>query len=123
LINLGFYGQLFVMTLYLQQFRGYSPVRAGLALLPELAMAIIGSTVSGRITARTGPRLPMLAGLTLGGAGLAGLAAAAGPGRYWLLAVPMAATGLGMSVTMPAATTAGMGSAPGGRAGLAAGTV
>jgi MFS transporter, DHA2 family, methylenomycin A resistance protein len=35
LINLGFYGQLFVMSLYFQDVRGYSALRAGLALLPE----------------------------------------------------------------------------------------
>lgn len=47
LINLGFYGELFVASLYFQEVRGYS------ALL-------------------TGPRLPMIVGLALGGAGLLG---------------------------------------------------
>ena len=35
LINLGFYGQLFAYSLYLQQIRGDSPLIAGLSLLPE----------------------------------------------------------------------------------------
>src|SRR5215469_11963288 len=35
LINLGFYGQLFVMSLYFQDIRGYSALQTGLALLPE----------------------------------------------------------------------------------------
>jgi MFS transporter, DHA2 family, methylenomycin A resistance protein len=95
LINLGFYGQLFLMSLYLQDVRGYSALTAGLALLPEAALLIVASTLSGRIMARTGPRPPMLAGLTLGGAGLLGLivagsdtsvlrAAGRAHGRGWL---------------------------------------
>ena len=55
LINLGFYGQLFVMSLYAQDIRGYPALRTGLALLPEAALLVIGSTLSGRIMARTGP--------------------------------------------------------------------
>lgn len=51
------------MTLYLQEIRGYSALLAGVALLPQMAMAVVGSTVSGWIAARTGPRLPMLIGL------------------------------------------------------------
>ncbi|MHB1802433.1 MAG: MFS transporter [Actinomycetes bacterium] len=123
LINLGFYGQLFVMSLYLQQLRGFTPLLAGVALTPELAMAVIGSTASGRVMARTGPRLPMLAGLLVGGAGLASLGAAGAHSSYWLLAVPFMAAGLGMSFVMPAATVAVMEAAPSERGGLVSGTL
>ncbi|MHB1504353.1 MAG: MFS transporter [Acidimicrobiales bacterium] len=122
-INLGFYGELFVMSLYLQQLRGFTPLRAGVALTPELAMAVIGSAASGRITARTGPRLSMLVGLVVGGAGLAGLAVAGAHSSYWLLVAPFMAAGLGMSLVMPAATTAVMEAAPPERGGIASGTL
>ena len=123
LINLGFYGELFVMSLYLQQLRGFTPLLAGVALTPELAMAVIGSAASGRITARNGPRLPMLAGLVVGGAGLAGLAVAGTHSSYWLLVAPLMAAGLGMSLVMPAATTAVMEAAPAERGGIASATL
>jgi DHA2 family methylenomycin A resistance protein-like MFS transporter len=123
LINLGFYGELFVMSLYLQQLRGFTPLRAGVALTPELAMAVVGSAASGRITARSGPRLAMLVGLVVGGAGLAGLAVAGAHSSYWLLVVPFMAAGLGMSLVMPAATTAVMEAAPPERGGIASGTL
>ena len=123
LINLGFYGELFVMSLYLQQLRGFTPLRAGVALTPELAMAVVGSAVSGRVMARSGPRLPMLAGLVVGGAGLAGLAVAGAHSTYGLLVAPLMATGLGMSLVMPAATAAAMEAAPPERGGLASGTL
>jgi DHA2 family methylenomycin A resistance protein-like MFS transporter len=122
-INLGFYGELFVMSLYLQQLRGFSALDAGMALAPEAAMAIVGSTLSGRVMARRGPRLPMLVGLTLGAAGLASLVVAGAHSAYWLLVVPFMATGLGMSLVMPAATAAVMEAAPGERGGLASGTI
>jgi MFS transporter, DHA2 family, methylenomycin A resistance protein len=123
LINLGFYGQLFLMSLYLQDVRGYSALGAGLALLPEAALLIAASTLSGRIMARTGPRLPMLAGLALGVAGLAGLLVAGAHTTYALLVLPMAAAGFGMALTMPAATAAVIEAAPADRGGIAAGVV
>lgn len=94
------------------------PLLAGVALLPQMAMAVIGSTVSGRITARTGPRLPMLIGLTPGGAGLLALMVIDAGSAYWVLVVPFIAAGLGVSLTVPAATTAVMEARPSG-AGLA----
>ncbi len=123
LLNLGFYGELFVITLYLQGHLGLSPLLAGIALLPQMAMAVVGSTASGIVMARTGPRLPMLAGLLVGAAGLFGLTAPGAHGPYAVLIVPFLAVGLGMSFTMPAATAAVMEAAPTERAGLASGTL
>ena len=54
LINLGFYGQLFAYSLYLQQVRGDSPLIAGLSLLPEAAAVPVASVLSGRLTSRRG---------------------------------------------------------------------
>jgi MFS transporter, DHA2 family, methylenomycin A resistance protein len=123
LINLGFYGQLFVMSLYLQDVRGYRALAAGLALLPEAALISIASAISGRIMARTGARLPMVSGLLLGSAGLAGLVVAGSHTAYPLLVVPMAAAGLGMALTMPAATATVIEAAPTDRGGIASGVI
>ncbi|MGE5286860.1 MAG: MFS transporter [Micromonosporaceae bacterium] len=119
LINLGFYGQLFVFSLYLQQVRGYSPVAAGGALLPEALAVPAASLLSGRVTARHGPRPTMLTGLILGGAGLLGLTIAGPRTSYGLLAMPLVAAGFGMAFTMPAATIAVVETAPAHRAGIA----
>jgi hypothetical protein len=79
LINLGFYGELFVLNLYLQRSRHYSALLAGLALLPQMGVVAAGSAASGRFTARAGsPRPTLLIGLLAGGAGLAGLVVAGG---------------------------------------------
>ena len=124
LINLGFYGELFVLNLYFQQVLHFSALLAGVALLPQMAVVAAGSALSGRFTARTGgPRTTMLIGLVVGGIGLLGLVLAQPSGGYPLLLLPLIAAGFGMSFTMPAATTAVVESAPDGRAGLASGVV
>lgn len=124
LINLGFYGELFVLSLYFQQVLGYSPLLAGVAMLPQLGVATVASTLSGRFTARMGgPRPTMLLGLCAGAGGLAGLALAGSGTPYWLLAVSMFGVGFGMAFTMPAMTTAVVDAVPAERAGLASGTV
>jgi DHA2 family methylenomycin A resistance protein-like MFS transporter len=122
-INLGFYGQLFVISLYFQHVRGWSALATGLALLPEGIFVALSSTLSGRVMGRVGPRLPMIGGLVLGGAGLAGLVIAGSGTSYPLLVPPLIAAGFGMAFTMPAATTAIIAAAPAERAGIASGVL
>ena len=63
----------------------------------------------------------MVAGLSLGSAGLFGLLVSRPGTPYWVLTAPMLAAGAGMALTMPAATTAVMDAAPASRGGAAAG--
>lgn len=101
LINLGFYGELFVATLYFQEVRGYSALLTGLALLPEAGVVSVASILSGRVMARTGPRLPMIVGLALGGAGLVGLVVAGAHTPYGLLIAPWWLQGSGWPSQCP----------------------
>ncbi|MEU6113385.1 MFS transporter [Streptomyces sp. NPDC047117] len=121
LLNTGFYGQLFVVSFYFQQYRHFPVLWAGLALLPQTAMAAVASTLAGRMTARTGPRRPMLLGLGLGALGFLGLVLAGRGTPYPALVPPLAAIGFGTALTMPAAVAAVVESAPAHRAGLASG--
>jgi MFS transporter, DHA2 family, methylenomycin A resistance protein len=123
LLNFGFYGQLFVLSLYFQLLRGYRPLIAGLMLVPQTATAIVGSTLGGRVTARTGPALPIVIGLATGVTGFAAMLFV-GPGSsYGLILLPMIAAGLGTAFTMPAATAAAIEAAPKERAGAASGVL
>ena len=54
-------GFLFLATLYLQDVRGMSALRAGLHMLPMATMMALGAVGSSRILARRGARLPMMA--------------------------------------------------------------
>src|SRR5437588_247313 len=53
-------GFLFLNTLYLQEVRGFSPLHAGLYMLPMAAMTLLFAPISGRLVGRRGPRLPLL---------------------------------------------------------------
>jgi Na+/melibiose symporter-like transporter len=59
-------GFLFLNTLYLQDARGFSPLRAGMYTLPMAAMTMLFPPISGRIVGRRGPRIPLvIAGIGL----------------------------------------------------------
>ena len=62
IMNLTFYGMIFVLSLYLQQARGYSALGTGLAYLPLMSTFIVSNVASGMVASRTGPRLPMIVG-------------------------------------------------------------
>ena len=111
------------LSLYFQHVRGYSVLVTGLALLPEGVFVALSSILSGRVTSRTGPRAPMLAGLLSGTAGFAGLIVAGPSTSYLVLVVPLVAAGFGMAFTMPAATAAIIEAAPADRAGIASGVL
>jgi MFS family permease len=55
-----YWSNLFYVPLYLQDVRGYSPVLAGLIILPMVATQGVGSMVSGQIISRTGHYNPMI---------------------------------------------------------------
>ena len=48
-LNTGFFGQLFVLALFLQRYLGYEPWLAGLALAPQACSAIVASPLGGRL--------------------------------------------------------------------------
>lgn len=122
-MNVGFYGQLFVVSFYFQQYRHYGVLLAGLAILPQTAMVAVSSALGGRLTARSGPRTPMVVGLVAGALGFLGLLTAGRTTPYAVVAVPLAAIGFGTAFTMPAAVAAVVEAAPGDRAGLASGVL
>ncbi|MFE9045675.1 MFS transporter [Streptomyces sp. NPDC007818] len=68
------YGALYILTLYFQLVLGYSPARAGTALLPLVAAAAAGTALALPATARWGPRTVLITGTTLLALGFAALA-------------------------------------------------
>jgi EmrB/QacA subfamily drug resistance transporter len=59
-------GFLFLNTLYLQDVRGLSPLRAGLCTLPMAVMTMVLPPISGRIVGTRGARIPLvIAGVAL----------------------------------------------------------
>ena len=118
ILSFGFYGELFLMSLFFQQVQHRSPFAAGLALLPQTAVISLMNFVSGQVTARRGARLPMALGLAIGGAGLLGLALVGARAALLSVVGPMLAVGVGASLAMPAMTHAAIDHTPKERAGI-----
>jgi DHA2 family methylenomycin A resistance protein-like MFS transporter len=115
----GNYGNVFVVSLFLQQQLGLAPLHAGLVFLPSAAFAIAGNLVSGRVTNRFGPRLPVVAGLLLMVVGLVALLVTTGVVSPVVTALCLVPIGLGGSVAMPAVTAVVLDGVPVERAGTA----
>jgi DHA2 family methylenomycin A resistance protein-like MFS transporter len=122
-INLAYYGSLFALALHLQRTYHFGSLATGLALVPQTAATIIGTWFGGNLNRRYGPRRPMQVGLPAGIAGLVTVGLPSTHVPYPVLILPMAASGLGISFSMVAATTAVVEAAPSGQAGIASGVL
>lgn len=123
LLNFGIYGQVFVLSLYFQQLRHFSALATGMMLLPFAGVTVVGPPVTGRLTARFGPRAVMIAGQIMAAAGTA-ILALAGPHTSYLMLVPgLFLLGMGFAATMPSLTAAVMLAAPKQYAGIASGVL
>jgi DHA2 family methylenomycin A resistance protein-like MFS transporter len=118
ILSFGFYGELFLMSLFFQQVQHRSPLATGLALLPQTAVISLMNFVSGQVTARRGARLPMVLGLGVGGLGLGLLSLVQLRTPLGAIVGPMLAMGVGASLAMPAMTHAAIDHTPKERAGI-----
>lgn len=112
---------LFMMSIYLQGWRGYSAVHAGLLLLPVGVAVLVLSPISGHLVSRFGNRPPLLiAGLmtVVMSAMLAFLDPAA---PRWLLILICTAFGITFGMVTVPVNYAAVSSVPQDRAGAAAG--
>ncbi len=113
-------GFLFLNTLYLQEVRGLSPLRAGLDVLPMATMALVLPPIAGRMVGRTGSRLPLLIagiGLTVSCALLAQIT---GTTPFSFLFVAYFVFGIGFGFVNAPITNAAVSGMPRDQAGVAA---
>ena len=103
------YGLLFVVSLYFQQVRGYSPFSAGVALLPMTVMVAAGSMASSRVVKLFGMRWSMCLAFACYAAGALGLLAIKAASAYGVMVLPLFAIGLASGFISPAATAPAMG--------------
>ncbi|GHH83772.1 MFS transporter [Kitasatospora indigofera] len=68
-LNAVFYGVIFLFGLYFQQMRGESAVSAGAMFVPMCGLIAVVNMASVKLSARTGPRVPMVLGQLIMGAG------------------------------------------------------
>lgn len=111
-----------LLVLDLQIVAGFTPLAAGLALLPVTVAMLLLSSRAGALAQRIGPRLPMTVGPLLCAVALVMLRGI-GPGSSYAVDVLPAAVvlGLGLSATVAPLTATVLAAAPTRHAGIASG--
>jgi EmrB/QacA subfamily drug resistance transporter len=95
----GMFGSIFLLTQFFQTAQGYSPLEAGLRVLPWTAMPMFIAPLAGALSDRIGGRPLMALGLSLQAAGLAWIAAAStATVGYMELVGPFVLSGAGMAL-------------------------
>ena len=113
----GFYGSIFLFSLYLQQHRDLSPLATGLVFVPASVVSGFVSPLAARLAERFGPRVPIIGGMLLMSAGLAVLATVAAAAPVWLIAVLIIPAGVcGPLAMQPTTSSCSTASRPAARA-------
>ncbi len=95
----GMFGSIFLLAQFLQTVQGYTPLQAGLRILPWTMAPIFIAPLAGAFSDRIGGRPLMAAGLSLQAIGLAWLAAVSTPTvPYSSLVLPFILSGVGMAL-------------------------
>jgi DHA2 family methylenomycin A resistance protein-like MFS transporter len=121
--TVGFYGLVFLFSLYFQELRGLSPLATGLAFMPMTALSIFLNPVAARLVERFGPRGPIATGQVLMAVGLLGLCVAAAGAPIPLLSLLTVPVGFGAALAIPTMTALLVNSVPAERAGTASGVL
>ena len=99
LMFFGMFGAIFLLSQALQTMQGYSPLGAGLRMLPWTGMPIVFAPIAGILADRIGARPVVFVGLALQAIGLAWLAEVMSPTTAFLHLVPaLAVSGIGMAM-------------------------
>lgn len=115
-------GLLVLLPYVLIEGGGYSPLQAGLALLPFPVLIGAASRVMGRATEKIGPRWPLTIGPIVTGAGFALMVRVDPHASYWTSILPgMAVVALGMAGAVAPLTTAVLASVDHAHSGTASG--
>jgi MFS transporter, DHA2 family, methylenomycin A resistance protein len=123
LVNLAFYGLIFVFSLYFQRVNGLSPFATGLAFLPMMGAVLPVNLVAARVAERIGAVATIALGAALSAAGCVALIGIEPGTSYWAIGVPLMIIGAGLGLLVPPSTSTLLGSVEKSRSGIAAGVL
>ena len=116
----GLGGALFLLPIQLQEVLGFTPLGAGISLLPITVIMLVLSARSGALAARIGPRLQMSVGPLIVAAGLALMSRIGTGGSYVPEVLPaVLVLGFGLAATVAPLTAAVLAAAPRENSGIA----
>jgi EmrB/QacA subfamily drug resistance transporter len=95
----GMFGSIFLLAQFFQTVQGYSPLQAGIRILPWTAMPIFIAPVAGALSDRIGGQRIMGTGLALQAIGLAWISTVTTPTTpYGEVVIPFFISGIGMAL-------------------------
>jgi MFS transporter, DHA2 family, methylenomycin A resistance protein len=123
LVNVAFYGLIFVFSLYFQEINGWSSFATGLAFVPMMGAVLPVNLIAPQLAERFGAPAVVAAGALIAATGcLALLGIDRGTG-YWAVFAQLLAMGGGLGMLVPPLTSTLLGSVEKARSGLAAGVL
>jgi MFS transporter, DHA2 family, methylenomycin A resistance protein len=123
LVNVAFYGLIFVFSLYFQQINGWSSFATGLAFVPMMGAVLLSNPVAPRLAERFGASTVIAAGALITAAGCVALLGLDRGTSYWVFFAPLLAMGGGLGMLVPPLTSTLLGSVDKARSGIAAGVL
>jgi EmrB/QacA subfamily drug resistance transporter len=112
------FGSLFLLTQFLQSILGYTPLEAGIRLLPMAGVMLVVSPLSARVVERIGSKIVVATGLSIGAIGLVIASRLTAGASYPEVLVALVVLAAGLALVMPPATESIMGSLPLAKAGV-----
>jgi MFS transporter, DHA2 family, multidrug resistance protein len=112
------FGATFLLTQYMQFVLGYSPLEAGVRLLPFAGIILVMSPLSARVVERLGTKVTVASGLAINGTALVLMTGLQTGSSYSDLVWRMMLMAFGQSLVMAPATESIMGSLPLAKAGV-----
>ncbi len=122
LLAFGLYGSLFVLTQLLQFQLGYTPLQAGVRVLPAAGAIAVMAPLSTLLVRRLGTKLTVAAGLLIAATGLWQISGASVTTTYGDVVPGMVMLGVGAGLVIPPSTGSVMGSLPAAHTGVGAAT-
>jgi DHA2 family methylenomycin A resistance protein-like MFS transporter len=123
LINVAFYGLIFVFSLFFQRAQHLSALQAGLAFAPMTGAIMAANAVAGGLADRRGARTVIAGGALLMTAGAVALEGTGSGTAFPALVIQMVALGFGLGLIVPVMTASLLGSVERSRSGIASGTL
>jgi hypothetical protein len=118
LVFFSMFGSLFLLTQYLQFVLGYTPLEAGVRMLPFAAVMMVTAPSSARVVQRFGSKVTISVGLCLAAISLLLTIQLDAGSSYGAIAWRLMLMALGLGLTMAPATDSVMGSLPLAKAGV-----
>jgi Major Facilitator Superfamily. len=116
------FGSMFMITQYLQFVMGYSPLRAGIMILPVSIVLGLAAPLSISAERKVGTKIIVAIGLLLVSYGLWDMSSLTISSHYSTILIPLVVLGTGMGFAMAPATESIMGSLPPDKAGIGSAT-